>query len=95
MLRTVRVESFHIKLYRNGAKNFAVALKKMLEIQESFTKLERSSNNGYNGIIVYADFYDRMDRELENFRAKVIYKQEPEYKEERTCIFESIDLRKK
>ena len=94
MLRTVRVESFHIKLYRNGAKNFAVALKKMLEIQESFTKLERSSNNGYNGIIVYADFYDRMDRELENFRAKVIYKQEPEYKE-RTCIFESIDLRKK
>lgn len=94
MLRTVRVESFHIKLYRNGAKNFAVALKKMLEIQESFTKLERSSNNGYNGIIVYADFYDKMDRELENFRAKVIYKQEPEYKE-RTCIFESIDLRKK
>ena len=94
MLRTVRVESYHIKLYRNGAKNFAVALKKMLEIQESFTKLERSSNNGYNGIIVYADFYDRMDRELENFRAKVIYKQEPEYKE-RTCIFESIDLRKK
>lgn len=94
MLRTVRVESFHINLYRNGAKNFAVALKKMLEIQESFTKLERSSNNGYNGIIVYADFYDRMDRELENFRAKVIYKQEPEYKE-RTCIFESIDLRKK
>lgn len=95
MLRTVRVESYHIKLYRNGEKNFAVALKKMLDLQESFMKLECSSSNGYNGIIVYADFYDRMDRELENFRAKVIYKQEPEYKEERTCIFESIDLRKK
>lgn len=95
MLRTVRVESYHIKLYRNGEKNFAVALKKMLDLQESFMKLECSSSNGYNGIIVYADFYDKMDRELENFRAKVIYKQEPEYKEERTCIFESIDLRKK
>ena len=94
MLRTVRVESYHIKLYRNGEKNFAVALKKMLDLQESFMKLECSSSNGYNGIIVYADFYDKMDRELENFRAKVIYKQEPEYKE-RTCIFESIDLRKK
>lgn len=95
MLRTVRVESYHIKLYRNGEKNFAVALKKMLDLQESFMKLECSSSNGYNGIIVYADFYDKMDRELENFRAKVIYKQELEYKEERTCIFESIDLRKK
>ena len=95
MLRTVRVESYHIKLYRNGEKNFAVALKKMLDLQESFMKLECSSSNGYNGIIVYADFYDKMDRELESFRAKVIYKQEPEYKEERTCIFESIDLRKK
>ena len=95
MLRTVRVESYHIKLYRNGEKNFAVALKKMLDLQESFMKLEGSSSNGYNGIIVYADFYDKMDRELENFRAKVIYKQELEYKEERTCIFESIDLRKK
>ena len=95
MLRTVRVESYHIKLYRNGEKNFAVALKKMLDLQESFMKLECSSSNGYNGIIVYADFYDKMDRELENFRAKVIYKQEPEYKEERTCIFENIDLRKK
>ena len=95
MLRTVRVESYHIKLYRNGEKNFAVALKKMLDLQESFMKLECRSSNGYNGIIVYADFYDKMDRELENFRAKVIYKQEPEYKEERTCIFESIDLRKK
>ena len=95
MLRTVRVESYHIKLYRNGEKNFAVALKKMLDLQESFMKLECSSSNGYNGIIVYDDFYDKMDRELENFRAKVIYKQEPEYKEERTCIFESIDLRKK
>ena len=95
MLRTVRVERYLIKLYRNGEKNFAVALKKMLDLQESFMKLECSSSNGYNGIIVYADFYDKMDRELESFRAKVIYKQEPEYKEERTCIFESIDLRKK
>ena len=42
---------------------------------------------------MYADFCNKMDRESEDFRAKTIYKQEPEYKE-RTSILRKMELQK-
>lgn len=65
----------------------------MLNLQEKLTCLECKPMGKYNNIIVYADFCDKMDRELEDFRAKTIYKQEPEYKE-RTSILGKLEFQK-
>lgn len=80
MLYSIQQETVHIRLFREGKGNFEVALKRMLVLQDKLTVLEHCDSNGHRGVAVFADFCDKMDHELEDFRAKIIFGQEPEYK---------------
>lgn len=79
MLYSVHQETVHIRLFREGKGNFEVALKRMLALQEQLTALEHCNSNGHCGVAVFADFCDKMEHELEDFRAKIIFGQEPEH----------------
>lgn len=80
-LRKIQEESVHFRLYRNNKDNFAVALNKLVELQKVFFTVKIRNTEEFEETMVYFDFQSKMDTELEDFRSKILYHSEPEYKE--------------
>ena len=64
----------HFRYYKEGEGNKAAVLSEILELQKSIFKVEENEDSK----IVYREFCDTMELELEEFRAKVIYNIEPD-----------------
>ena len=64
----------HFRYYIEGEGNKAVVLSEILELQKSIFKVEENEDSK----IVYREFCDTMELELEEFRANVIYNIEPD-----------------
>lgn len=64
----------HFRYYKEGEGNKAVVLSEILELQKSIFKVEENEDSK----IVYREFCDTMELELEEFRAKIIYNIEPD-----------------
>lgn len=64
----------HFRYYKEGEGNKAAVLSEILELQKSIFKVEENEDSK----IVYREFCDTMELELEEFRAKIIYNIEPD-----------------
>lgn len=65
---------YHFQLYRNGEANRPdVLLSILLEHQEKLFRIEKKYEENCEWNIIYADFCDKMDDNIEEFRAKTIY----------------------
>ena len=64
----------HFRYYKEGEGNKAAVLSEILELQKSIFKVEENEDSK----IVYREFCDTMELELEDFRAKIIYNIEPD-----------------
>lgn len=64
----------HFRYYKDGEGNKAVVLSEILELQSNIFRIEESEDSK----VVYREFSDIMELELEEFRAKIIYNIEPD-----------------
>lgn len=80
----------HFRYYKNGEENKTVVLSEILELQKNLFKVEIIDD----AKIVYSEFTDRMEIELEEFRAKIIYNIETE-KIEIVPLMEILNIKKR
>lgn len=82
-------EKYHFQLLNEGKGNFAVCVKKALDICDKVFAVKESSTDTYNSKIVYQTAFDDIDDALEDFRCKIYYK-EREKSVERipVCVFQ-------
>lgn len=70
---------YHFEIYRNGEVNRPdVLLSILLEQQQKLFRIEKKEEKDCKWYIIYADFCDKMDDKIEEFRAKTIYHCEEE-----------------
>lgn len=64
----------HFEIYRNGEANrLDVLLSILFEHQNKLFRVEKKYEENCEWNIIYADFCDKMDDKIEEFRAKTIY----------------------
>lgn len=70
----IQEAALHFKEYKNGTGSASIVLRNILNLQKHLFRVEAKDN----AQIIYAEFCDSMEKNLEDFRARVIYKMEPE-----------------
>lgn len=81
----IRNSARHFRYYKEGKGNKAIVLSEILELQKNIFRVEENKKRK----MVYNEFIDEMNKELEEFRSEVIYGVETE-KYEKIPILEIV-----
>lgn len=92
-LNQIKNKVNYFKLYKQGNGDFRVVLKLLKDLQEDIFVEEINDNDDYTTIKVYAEYHYLMDCKLEDFRANIIYGDEPEY-QDKICVLSKNIIKK-
>lgn len=78
MRKYIKDKTYHFELYKNGdTNNLLVIVDILSKLQGKIFEIVHKTHDGIESDIVYNAFYEKLDEELELFRAK-IYRESPE-----------------
>lgn len=81
-IRTIRQkimeETYHFNLYKEKKGNFAVCMRKAIEVSNALFKEEKKVEDAFESVCIYQKEFDDIEESLEAFRVRIYFKSKME-----------------